>query len=189
MSTSECSWPDIIVRPGRGIATSPGRLFHREPRERRAGSSSKDGEYPGRFRDGSLAAFPGDMEAATSAAAESDKVITWPVAAGCLVPEFQCNAMSLGALAVRMEHLAAGGIGAWKNPARYGHEYPYLRSGAHVRKGPATVFAWVARIRREVGPVQRSAGTLTRGERVETSRNACRAHSLFHQVNALENSG
>jgi hypothetical protein len=61
------------------------------------------------------------MEATTSSATESDKMITCPVAAGCLIPELQANAIPFGALAVGMEHLAAGGIGAWKNPVRSCH--------------------------------------------------------------------
>jgi len=61
------------------------------------------------------------MEATTSSATESDKMIACPVATGCLIPELQANAISFGALAVGMEHLAAGGIGAWKNPVRSCH--------------------------------------------------------------------
>jgi len=61
------------------------------------------------------------MEATTSSATESDKMIACPVAAGCLIPELQANAMLFGALAVGMEHLAAGGIGEWKNPVRSCH--------------------------------------------------------------------
>jgi hypothetical protein len=76
---------------------------------------------PGLFHRRSFVAFSGDMEATTSSATESDKLIACPVAAGCLIPELQADAIPFSALAVGMEHLAASGIGAWKNPVRSCH--------------------------------------------------------------------
>ena len=61
------------------------------------------------------------MEASTSTATESDKMIACLIAAGCLIPELQADAIRFSALAIGMEHLATGGIGAWKNPVRSGH--------------------------------------------------------------------
>lgn len=108
---SECSRPDRIVRP---------RLLP-QSRTRPEGPSSSGSESRGLFHRRSFAAFSGDMEATTSSATESDKLITCPVAAGCLIPELQADAIPFGALAVGMEHLAAGGIGAGKNPVRSCH--------------------------------------------------------------------
>jgi len=61
------------------------------------------------------------MEATTSSATESDEMIACLISACCLIPELQANAIPFGTLAVRMEHLAAGGIGARKNPVRSCH--------------------------------------------------------------------
>jgi hypothetical protein len=61
------------------------------------------------------------MEATTASATESDEMITWPVTAGCLIPELQADAIPFSTLTVGVEHLAAGGIGARNNPVRSCH--------------------------------------------------------------------
>ena len=121
--TSGCTWPDITVRPGCAAQSSRSRLHL----EGQAGPSpvlvylvwqgGRRGCHRPAFRP-----FRAGVEAATSFAPVRDEAIALAGVTGCLIPEFQGDAMPLGTAAVGVEHLAAGSIGAWKNPVGSRHE-------------------------------------------------------------------
>ncbi len=156
---SGCSRPDRIVRP----------CLLPQSRTRPEGPSSSGGESRGLFHRRSFAAFSGDMEATTSSATESDKLITCPVAAGCLIPELQADAIPFGALAVEMNTLPQAASARGRIQLDLAIE-DHTSGRVPVSRRAPKLIVWFARMWREASPVQRCAGMLTRGEKVETRR-------------------